>query len=116
MIRNAFAHGQWEITNPGNAVPTINLKNFLPGKNGNEGECTFDVTMSLADLRQIIVAALYSFIQFVRPIQQDPADPGRQLQWPPVQPGPDPPSHETLYRLLEAEIRLSNLKPLFDDL
>ncbi|KAL8931809.1 MAG: hypothetical protein Q9216_007065 [Gyalolechia sp. 2 TL-2023] len=103
MIRNAFAHAQWRINSHGGVKPsTIDLKNYdLTNKQ------TFDVTMELTDLRNVIAAALHTFIENVQP------GPGK---WPPSPPSANPPVHEILYRVIHAELQLFKLEALFEGL
>lgn len=61
MIRNSFAHGGWTIH--ASSPPTITLRNWDP----RQGKSTFDITMSISDLRNLIYNALQSFICNVQP-------------------------------------------------
>ncbi|KAI2626607.1 hypothetical protein GGR54DRAFT_591654 [Hypoxylon sp. NC1633] len=105
MLRNAFAHAQWEI------IDHFDLDN---DKNGDQrvrlwnvynNQITFDITLTLTELRDIIVAALFNFITYV----QEEAVP-----WP-QPPSAQPGSHVMLFRLLREEILFGNMKTLYEE-
>ncbi|KAF2004623.1 hypothetical protein P154DRAFT_35335 [Amniculicola lignicola CBS 123094] len=85
MLRNAFAHAQWEIT-PDNEIHLWNMRGAVR---------TFDIVISVERLLLVVIVALYSFIRYVQP---DGA------AWAPNRQREEPPSYETLYHLLNLEI------------
>ncbi|RPA81304.1 hypothetical protein BJ508DRAFT_414758 [Ascobolus immersus RN42] len=107
-IRNSFAHANWELINPTGGLVTddtiIVLKNYNPQKQAEPtdpvivgqtpaGLLTFQLPISLGDLKKLISVALRNLIQYV----QQPNLAGGQIN--------PAAADQVLLRLLEAELQ-----------
>ena len=103
MIRNAFAHAQWNIIDGFDPNIEKNGDQRIQLWNINGNQTTFDITLTISELRDIIVASLFHFITY---IQQT------STVWPPKR---TILSHEILHSLLQAELVIGKLKDFFEE-